>query len=48
VIDGAARPRGWRARDPDHIGGASGWPVAVGLLVAGLVVNSFARLIVGR
>ena len=27
---------------------ASGWPVAVGVLVAGLVVNRFARIILGR
>ena len=27
---------------------ASGWPVAVGLLVGGFVVNRFARIIVGR
>jgi hypothetical protein len=27
---------------------ASGWPVAVGLLVSGLVVNRFARIVVGR
>jgi hypothetical protein len=26
----------------------SGWPVAVGLLVGGFVVNRFARIIVGR
>jgi hypothetical protein len=27
---------------------ASGWPVAVGLLVGGFVVNRFARIVVGR
>ena len=27
---------------------ASGWPVAIGLLVGGFVVNRFARIIVGR
>jgi hypothetical protein len=27
---------------------ASGWPVAVGLLVGGVVVNRFARIVVGR
>jgi hypothetical protein len=26
----------------------SGWPIAVGLLVGGLVVNRFARIIIGR
>ena len=40
-----------------HVGGvetpytqylASGWPVAIGLLVGGLVVNRFARIIIGR
>jgi hypothetical protein len=27
---------------------ASGWPVAVGLLVGGFVVNRFARIVIGR
>jgi hypothetical protein len=27
---------------------ASGWPVAVGVLVGGLVVNRFARIVLGR